>query len=282
MENPMVSICIPVYNGESFLEKTLQSVYWQTFSDYEVIILDNCSTDNTQIIISKFVQDFKFEKITYFKNPTKLNMADNWNKSISLARGKYTKLLCADDLIDPNCLEHQTAILEHKNSSKVVLTFSGRKIIDGNGKTIFKKYGKALPQGILDSNFIKNLCIRYRTNLFGEPCAVLFKTEEFKKTPGFTIQWPFLIDISLWMALLDHGNAYFDNQTLCSFRISKTSGSGKAGVRQICQSMSFFNEIYRRNENAVTLYNYLIGFLIGPLIGLARVVVILIINLGHR
>src|SRR3974377_1497390 len=97
---PLISICIPCYNGEGFIARTLESVLTQTFGDFEVLIADNKSTDSTISVIRTYPDP----RIKVVQNESNLGLERNWNKVLSMASGRYVKLLCADDLLYPECL----------------------------------------------------------------------------------------------------------------------------------------------------------------------------------
>lgn len=137
MQDPLISVCIPVYNGANYIERALGCMRDQTFDDYEVIVTDNCSTDNTQEIVERWAKDDG--RIRYVKNETNIGAAENYNKGFHLARGKYLKWLAHDDEITPNFLEKTLEVLEEYPDA--VLAFCPSDIIDGEGKN----HGPALP-----------------------------------------------------------------------------------------------------------------------------------------
>src|SRR2546423_6885320 len=98
---PLVSVCIPSYNNEEFIAHTVKTVLDQTFSDFELVVVDDCSTDRSVSI----VKGFSDPKIRLFQNSRNLGLGQNWNRALSRARGKYVKLLCGDDLLHATCLE---------------------------------------------------------------------------------------------------------------------------------------------------------------------------------
>ena len=97
---PKFSVCIPTYNMDKYIGESIKSVLLQTFSDFELIIQDNCSTDGTE----KIVKSFKDSRIRYQKNDKNYGMYENINRACKASSGKYIKLHCADDLMSPNCL----------------------------------------------------------------------------------------------------------------------------------------------------------------------------------
>ncbi len=123
---PRVSIGMPVYNGEKFLKQAIDSILAQTFTDFELIICDNASTDATEQIC----QDYAHQdpRIRYYRNDTNLGAARNYNRTFELAQGEYFKWAADDDLLAPTFLERCVEILDQKPS--VVLCYTAEVCID--------------------------------------------------------------------------------------------------------------------------------------------------------
>jgi len=113
---PKVSVCIPTYNCGNFLSHAIDSVLNQTFTDYELIICDNASIDDTEEI----VKSYSDRRIRYFRNPTNLGMVGNWNRCIEKSTGKHVYILHADDLMLPENLDEKVRILDSNHSVGLV------------------------------------------------------------------------------------------------------------------------------------------------------------------
>jgi glycosyltransferase involved in cell wall biosynthesis len=126
---PLVSIGLFVYNGERFIDETVQSLLCQTFTDFELIISDNASTDRTGEIAQGYAQ--RDPRIRYYRSAK--NMGAGWNvrRIYELATGKYFKQAAADDLLEPEFLARCVAALEHDPGC--VLAYAATKEIDENG-----------------------------------------------------------------------------------------------------------------------------------------------------
>ncbi|MDO6461755.1 glycosyltransferase family 2 protein [Granulosicoccaceae sp. 1_MG-2023] len=107
---PLVSLGLPVYNGENFLAETLESLLAQTYTNFEIIICDNLSTDRTSEICAEFAA--RDERISYFCQSKNLGAARNFNTTFERSRGKYFKWASHDDLLEPEYLERCVAALE--------------------------------------------------------------------------------------------------------------------------------------------------------------------------
>jgi glycosyltransferase involved in cell wall biosynthesis len=129
---PRVTLAMPVYNGERFLRDAVESVLSQTFTDFELIITDNCSTDSTETICRGLAA--RDARIRYYRNQRNTGAADNFNLGFELARGRYLKWCAHDDLISADHLSYLTAALDADPSASLAY---GRTIcIDADNKII--------------------------------------------------------------------------------------------------------------------------------------------------
>ena len=129
---PRVSVGLPVYNGGRYLAQTLDALLAQTFEDFELIIVDNASTDDTHDICRTF--GARDSRIRYERNQCNIGVYRNCNKAFSLATGDYYKLACADDICHPDLLARCVAVL-HADPS-VVLAYAQTQFVDQDGKWI--------------------------------------------------------------------------------------------------------------------------------------------------
>jgi glycosyltransferase involved in cell wall biosynthesis len=127
-----VSIGIPVYNGERFLAKAIQSMLDQTFTDFELIISDNASNDGTQEICEKFARDDS--RVRYFRQEINIGAKANFNRVFEYSRGEYFKWVAADDVCGPRYLELTVAALD--NDPSAVLAHTASRMINGKGEII--------------------------------------------------------------------------------------------------------------------------------------------------
>jgi glycosyltransferase involved in cell wall biosynthesis len=129
---PRVSIGLPVYNGQDFLAAAIDSMLAQSFTDFELIISDNGSTDRTPEICRRYAALDK--RIRYYRESENRGLAWNFNRAFELARGEYFKWHAHDDLCAPTLLEKCVAVLDHDPS--IVLCFARPMVIDHNGKPL--------------------------------------------------------------------------------------------------------------------------------------------------
>ncbi len=107
---PLVSILIPMYNREDLIKETLESALQQTYRNIEIIVVDNCSTDNSFSVVQQYQK--KDTRIKLFKNEANLGPVRNWKRCIEYANGDYIKILWSDDKIAPSFIENTLPILE--------------------------------------------------------------------------------------------------------------------------------------------------------------------------
>lgn len=132
VNRPKVSIGLPVYNGQNYLRRALDSLLAQTFEDFELVICDNASTDQTESICREFAE--RDPRVRYHRNEANLGAAPNYNKTFHLARGDYFKWSAHDDELDPRYLEQTVAILDAQPD--VVLCHSLVRIIDEQSREL--------------------------------------------------------------------------------------------------------------------------------------------------
>ncbi len=148
-ERPTVSIGLPVYNGANFLLPALESILAQTFTDFELIISDNASTDETPEICRKIAQ--LDQRVRYLPLEVNRGANPNYNRVFAHSRGRYFKWAAHDDLLAPTYLERCVELLERNPT--MVLAHSDTELIDAGGEPL-----QRLAFGALDSNgFIEAL-----------------------------------------------------------------------------------------------------------------------------
>lgn len=129
---PKLSVGLPVYNGERFLALAIEGFLSQTYTDFELIISDNASTDKTREICEEYAK--KDQRIRYVRSETNLGAAPNHNRTFELSRGEYFKWAAHDDESDPNLLSRCMEWIERAPDS-VVLVYTEAELIDSEGQT---------------------------------------------------------------------------------------------------------------------------------------------------
>jgi len=220
---PKVSICIPTYNYGQFIADTIESVLAQSYVDYELIVVDNCSSDNTRDIVSAYMA--KDRRIRYYCNESNIGMVGNWNRCLQYTRGDYVKILCADDLLDPTCIERSMEFFDRYPNASLVTCI--RQIVDEQLKPM-ADVAYADSTNIESGRSVIRRCF-FEGNLIGEPTAVMFRRKDAGR--GFDSRYKQLIDLEMWFHLLEKGDFAFIAEALCSFRQHEEQGT-KSSIKE--------------------------------------------------
>lgn len=256
MANPLVSVCIPTYQGAAFLSATIDSVLNQSYPHYEIWILDDNSPDDTQAIVSRYTDP----RIRYVRHVQNLGPEGNWNRCLALAQGKYFKLLPHDDLLAPDCLQEQVAVLEADRAHEIALVFGSRGIIDPQGRTFLTRGLPRTKAGRIGGLSLIKRCIRAGTNLIGEPGNGLFRSELIKNVGAYDATYPYLVDLDYWFRLLLYGDAYYSAKRASSFRVTQGSWSVAIGGKQYSDFKGFVERFYADARFGLSIIDKLIGF----------------------
>jgi len=212
---PKVTIAIPTYNRSNFIAESITSAINQTFTDIEILIIDNNSSDNTKNV----VKSFNDKRIRYIKNDINIGMMNNWNECIKKSRAKYLMILGDDDILLPNFIEESLKVFsKHKNLG---FTFSHINKVDENGKTLTKWGYKFFSSGlILGINYLKTT-IRNSCCMTNSSSALINK-EVFNKVGYF--ECPIArntFDLNMWIKITNEFDVFFINKILSNYRIHK-------------------------------------------------------------
>ncbi len=217
-----VSICIPAHQAQDTLRATIDSVLAQTLTDWDMVISDDSSSDATVEVARSFADP----RITVVTNNDRLGMAANFDRAISLGTAAYRKLLCADDVLHPECLAAQVEILDADPS--LAFTAARRDIVDVDGRLVAP--GRGIPRrlaGRVDGRTAVQRVVASGYNPIGEPACVLFRQEAKEKAGDFWDRLKGPVDLEMWIRLLRHGHFHGDTRTLASFRIHPMSTTGR-------------------------------------------------------
>jgi glycosyltransferase involved in cell wall biosynthesis len=238
MKNPKVSVLIPTYNYGRYLEEALSSVLNQTFSDFEVVIVDNCSTDNTRKVVSAYESD---PRVHYYRNDSNIGMVPNFNKSLSYAKGEYIKFLLADDRLHPKQLETFVEILDNYPTVSLVTSssesFGSHSAIRSAPFTGLQK-GEAVIAASLSGG---------KGNFIGEPTTVMFRKGQLPGD-GFDSGLSCLIDLDYWLRLLAVGDCFFVPEVLSYFRVHDQQASTLTNYHNWFDEYKFYRRAYMSDQ----------------------------------
>lgn len=230
---PRVSICVPTYNGARWLPEAIESALAQTHEDFELLVCDNQSTDDTQQILAGYSDP----RLRVVLNERQLGLGGNHNRCVELARGAYIKFLHADDMLEPTCLEKLLAVAA--SSERINVVFAPRKVLlehpadpaalewlarydrphecfsdlkpVNDGRALFAEWLAALasPDGV--------------QNWVGEETAALIRRSAFETVGLFNTRLSTYMDIDMWLRLFFFADIGFVDEDLATYRHHKGS-----------------------------------------------------------
>ena len=273
---PQISICIPTYNGEKFIARTIQSVLDQTFSNFEIIVSDDGSNDKTLEI----VRSFNDPRIVRVDLLSKVGAEANWNNSVANARAGLIKLVCQDDLLYTHCLQTEFEAMSLSANLDAAFCFSLRVYVTPKDRFIKGRRIANSEQKKLSKTQMLRKVVRSGGNPIGEPMAVTFRKSAFGKAGKF--HGDYVIDLNMWVGLLEVGSALFIPSRLSAFRISKTSWTSSLKKSQFGSVRSLAKKIRRENRDSVSSADLVRGQVVGLVRAPARQIASQIILLCDR
>lgn len=218
-KNPSLVVAIPLYNSEQYIAKTIHSVLTQSYQNFELIIIDNCSTDNS----AKIVNSFDDSRVMYMKNKTNLGMYGNFNRCLKETQGyDYVLMLCSDDTIVPDYI--QSKIYMFESHPELVMVCNSTQVLTAEGRNLFIR--RNMPSGIWDGKEILRRS-RIYGNIFGEPSCVMFRGSILNSIGYFDVKFSYATDWEYYVRVASLGYVGFIDRPLSTFRISTTSGTSK-------------------------------------------------------
>ncbi|MDR1544610.1 MAG: glycosyltransferase [Prevotellaceae bacterium] len=206
-KTPLVSVNIPVKNGKKYLKQCIESVLNQTFSDFELLIVNDGSTDET----ANIVRSFSDKRIRFFENETCKGIAFTRNFAVELSRGKYIAVFDCDDVMLPEKLQKQVDFL--KKNPDFALVGSSIEKIDKKGVVIGKQIYK-LPENLIKSQL-------FFDNYFAQP-SMLIRREVFEKF-RYNPQFMMASDYAFWSQIAENHKVANLKEILIKYRIHSQS-----------------------------------------------------------
>lgn len=211
LNQPLCSVIIPAYNCGKFIRETVESVLSQTFSNFEIIVVNDFSTDNTADILNE-LQSLD-ERIKILENPYNMGVAQTRNNGVRAASGEYIAFLDADDLWKKDKLEKQFKLVE---STSTEFVYTGCDFIDEEGKSVNLKF--KVPEQAILNKLLKQNYICQSSVLLKRELALQFPMEKSE----------LIEDFICWVKILRSGvKAYGITEKLVTYRLTKKSRSSK-------------------------------------------------------
>jgi glycosyltransferase involved in cell wall biosynthesis len=255
ISTPAISVCIPTYRGAAYLAQAIDSVLAQTFADFELLIVDDNSPDETPELVARYHDP----RVRYLRNAANLGPQGNWNRCLQEARGAHVKLLPQDDWLMPECLQRQYEVLARDAHERIALVFCAKRVVAADGRDVVGRGYPGAGRGQIAGRAVTARCIRFGTNLVGEPGSVLFRRALAQRVGAFDATNPYVIDLDYWFRLLAHGDAYYLPEPLAVFRVSSGSWSVAIGKDQTHDFRAFIHRVAPTPAYAVSALDVFLG-----------------------
>lgn len=270
---PKVSVIIPNHNHSEYLRQRIDSVLDQTYTDFELIVLDDCSSDNSKTVIERYRNNEKISHIIYNEQNSGSTFKQ-WNKGIQLAKGEYIWIAESDDWCEPTLLENLVKGLD-ENEECVIAYCQSYCITDGQ-QIKFQSNHTSLGEYVNGRDFI-SLYILLRNPIFNASMAV-WRRKAYTEISGNFMQYKLIGDYYFWMELCTRGDVYICGKLLNYFRQHSANVSFIAAAngqffkehipllkelleRKIITAADYFlglkkaYENFKLNENNITVEN---------------------------
>ena len=242
---PLVSVCMPVYNGAAYIANAIDSVLSQTYQNFELTVFDNCSDDDTE----KIVRAYRDPRVIYIRHSENIGLVNNGNSCLDRANGKYVYIFHHDDEMLPTNLERKVRILE--SDPKVGLVHSNFLRIDSSGNVVFENSWEK--RSTVDHtedgaqefiNYIKKMPFGARYFIG----TVMARRSIYQKVGYFNTDYVHCHDSEMWLRMLMHGDVACIGDTLVKYRVHQTSASTSWGHYK---SLPFLIEHYLTSMNVI-------------------------------
>ena len=228
---PIISICIPTYNGARYLEACLDSVVSQTCKNIEILAVDDGSIDATVEILERYAAND--QRIRLVRNEHNLGLVGNWNHCIELAQGEWIKFVFQDDWIEPTCLE---AMLDANTQDSSIVACQRNFAFEEGVSNSTRQYYLNIPTlstlfpgaaTISVEEYSEAVVDHFAVNFVGEPTAVMFHRSIFDKFGGFNSALIQLCDFEFWTRIAVHTGITYIPRSLATFRVHNNSTTAK-------------------------------------------------------
>ncbi len=222
--NDLVSIITPSYNTAKYIAETIKSVQAQTYTNWEMIIVDDCSTDNTDVVVAGFLSD---TRIRYLKNSKNSGAAVSRNYALREAKGKWIAFLDSDDLWLPEKLERQIAFMQQGG---YYFSYTNYEEIDANSRPLGVSVTgpkKVSRHGMYNYCWPGCLTVMYDAEMVG-----LIQIEDIKKNN----------DYAMWLKVCKKADCYLLNENLAKYRRGR---SGSISTQKITTLIKWHYRLYR-------------------------------------
>lgn len=229
-----VSVCIPTYNGSTYLRQAIESARMQTYSDFELLFVDDGSSDDTFEIVEEFAR--LDSRVRAYRNPQRLGLAENWNRCLELAGGEWIKFLFQDDYLHSTCIERLLKLAEGSGAPLVACQrdLKFEPDLPAEFKNSFVRYvvenelAARFPNAtgaISASEFASHAALYPTLNCIGEPTSVMFHHSVVKRFGRFNPELRQLVDWEYWMRIATSAGLHYLDESLATFRVHRKAAT---------------------------------------------------------
>jgi GT2 family glycosyltransferase len=251
---PRVSVVVPLYQKERYVGRTVASVLAQTFTDFELVVLDNACTDGS----AEIVRGFADPRIRLEHNAETVPVTENFQRAVRYARAPLVKVLNADDLLGPTVLAEQVAVMDADPT--LALVSCRHDLVDDDDRVIAR--GRALRStdllGRRDATTVLRRIVRHRGSPIGVPGNMLFRREAFDAVGGFPDNG-YALDVGLAARLVTRGGFFGMPESLSAFRLASGSITSTARRRNMALQHRFLRELRTEHADVVRRRDVAVG-----------------------
>ncbi len=238
---PKFSVQVCCYNSEKYLEDTIKSILNQTYKNWELIIINDGSTDKTEEIVKKFISEGN--PIAYYYQERK-GFAAARNKAIELSKGEWIAILDHDDLWYPEKLEIQSKSIEKFPEAKI--HFSNSEWFKDSGKTI----KLTLEENRFDTGVVKDTFLKLLTEgCFIDSETVIMNKSALIDAGGFDENYLYIVDYDAFLRLAKKTDAYYENRVLARWRVHPAQASRIMKETMYREYVELFNDNMKNNPD---------------------------------
>jgi len=252
---PTITVLMTVYNGEKYLSEAIESILSQTYRNFEFLIIDDCSTDESANIIHSFSD----ERIIYQKNRTNIGQTKSLNKGIKLANGEYIARIDQDDESNNTRLEKQLSFMKKNNCHVVGSWFN---VIDSTGELMYRNKLPVDPQDIINLMTWSNPIAH---------SSVMMKKDELLSLNSYPEHYTHGMDMALWIKFVQNNYKIMNiPEYLINWRQHNQSSSKNTNnlILRLCEEIELLNisknlnadNKYKKTNLAFTYYTYIFLF----------------------
>lgn len=251
---PRVSVVVPLYQKERYVGRTVASVLAQTFTDFELVVLDNACTDRSADVVRGFADP----RLRLEHNAETVPVTENFQRAVGHARAPLVKVLNADDMLAPTVLAEQVAVMDADPT--LALVSCRHDLVDDDDRVIARS--RALRSADLlgrrDATTVLRRIVRHRGSPLGVPGDMLFRRTAFEAVGGFPDNG-YALDVGLAARLVTQGGFFGMPESLSRFRLASGSISSSAQRRNVALQHRFLRELRHEHADVVRRRDVAVG-----------------------